>query len=524
MPTNVKIGFDVDDNASKPIGNINQSLEQTGVSGNIAGLALKAGLAGGAIAAGKAVLDLTAQYAANAKEVQQVAKANQTNTETVSRASYAFQQYGYDLSDVDAILFEVGVKTDDLERGNADLAAAFDRLGLSIDDLKGKDAGAQFDIIIDRVNKLQREGVDLRGTLDTIFGGDDARKVAALAGEYQNLADEASRLGVTLDEDTSESVTKFNTLMRQAEAAATGLANTVAQTAINLTVSVAETLGVLPSEAKTAVDGVIEEFAKSHDSMHGAGSAASNALRAGLKGGLDASVQDAIKARDDIIAQFQNINQEIALAQGGPGSLDRRFDRADSLTGKVPTALGQIGPQIGQRTLEEIIGQNFNPIAARERGIAFPTSASRDALGLAGQSPFGAAYDEFLAEFNRQLAILARIPAEPGTHDGFRGETGPGTSDDVSSPTVEGRSYARFFPQYANDDEGTGYGGGYGGGGGLSGGGGGSGRGGGDIIFNFEFNGVVGEPDEIERRMVQAIQTNAVDIMSAIEAANEEKC
>jgi hypothetical protein len=171
-------------------GSVGASIKSS-VSGLIAGLT-----AGTILAAGKAALE----YAGHLGEL---ADTLGLTTKDLQTFSYAAGQVGISQEELESGIQKLTISMGKAQVGSQAQIKAFNAIGISIDQLRGKDAGEVFRMIADKLQNVtdrsQRAAVEV-----ALFGKAGAKLDNLLSGSQgrlSDLADAAERLGLVLSDE-----------------------------------------------------------------------------------------------------------------------------------------------------------------------------------------------------------------------------------------------------------------------------------------------------------------------------------
>ncbi len=118
--------------------------------------------------------------------------------EEYQKLTFAARRSGASNDDIEKSIKRLSSTIFDLEAGLSEPKRAFDALGLSLDDVKGKSPEEQFKIIADRLN-LVADASTKAALAQDIFGR-AGTKLIPMIGEYRELAEEATNLGLISNE------------------------------------------------------------------------------------------------------------------------------------------------------------------------------------------------------------------------------------------------------------------------------------------------------------------------------------
>lgn len=164
---------------------------------------IKGGLAAafGAAAIGaatKSVIDY-------AGEVNDMSSRLGVSAEMAQSLSYAIKQSGGSMEDLEKSMTKVAANQQAALNGNSDLAAAFQRLGVSSDDLKGK----RFDDVFLQISKAQEKasesGQQISDVLQ-VMGKTGTKLLPAMREGLAGATEEAKQLGVVMSNDVISSL------------------------------------------------------------------------------------------------------------------------------------------------------------------------------------------------------------------------------------------------------------------------------------------------------------------------------
>ena len=172
-----------------------------------------AGIVGGAVAAGKAVMDVANKAAESADEIDKMSQKIGLSKEAYQEWNYAMGQSGIDIS-----VMQTGVKTlttlmDSAKEGTASAAAVFDTLGLSIYDSTGA-LKSQEQMMEEAIMALaSMEDSTERARLSTELFGKAGTELEPLlnsgAEGIQELRDRAHELGLVMSDEAVDAGVKF---------------------------------------------------------------------------------------------------------------------------------------------------------------------------------------------------------------------------------------------------------------------------------------------------------------------------
>jgi len=277
-------------------------------------------VAAAAVAVGTALANNAKRFAAHAKSLTQMSKATGASVKGLSRLQHAFKRAGYDGEDLSSVIAEVSIKLGDAAAGSSGVQDAFDRLNLDWNELQQQAPDEAFLRVADALQHVQN-AAERTHIADTIFGGDDGRKVLALAGNINELTEEADRLGITLSDSSAQAAVDFGNNIEAIEQRLFALSNTIGEQTMRTTSGLVEwfgrTIGALPSTLDTEAQRTINAALKWQEQFAAAGAALGASVAVGFARGLE-GVQTAMQSEAAEKAQLQLIKQVEALTPNLP--------------------------------------------------------------------------------------------------------------------------------------------------------------------------------------------------------------
>jgi len=326
--------------------------------------------------------------------------------EEYQKLTFAARRAGASNEDVEKAIKRMQSTIVDAERGLSSATDAFDALGLSVQDLKGKKPEEQFAIIAAAMNGIE-DATMKSATAQDVFGR-AGNALIPLLGTYQQLKKEAEELGGIIDNET---VKAAESLKDSAENLQTSLMATVANSGFiqfldNITKSAAEASAALnkldaggfaEGETLNIKPPTKEEIAQAKKE------GLSNAQQGGLFGfdvvgarnatGATIAVEQAAATKDEQeakraeIAATKNASNEIAKTLDGLADADfasadpvgdmfaenkRKFDKINDDAerarfeaakdgAKKSAQQGIVGLEKQGQALQETIGKAFQP-------------------------------------------------------------------------------------------------------------------------------------------------------------------
>lgn len=180
-----------------------------------------AAIVGGATAAAGGLLAITNQTAEYADEIDKLSERTGISREELQRWKYAASQSGADIGKL-----EVGVKKlsdvmDDAINGNEKATEAFEKLGISIDDLKNKSQEQIFEKVMASLADME-QGAQRNALGNDLLGKSYTELLPLLnAGSegIQELKDRADELGLVMSEDMVKANVTFGDTLQDVQLA-----------------------------------------------------------------------------------------------------------------------------------------------------------------------------------------------------------------------------------------------------------------------------------------------------------------
>ena len=173
-------------------------------------------IAGGAmVGAGAAVLGpmigATAVFAASGDELSKMADKTGASVESLSELRHAASQSAVDFKQLGSSMNKQQRNLAEAASGNNAAKAAFDNLGLSVDELLKLSPDQQFEVIADRISQIEDPAKRTAAAMD-VFGRSGADLLPLMIGGakgIQALRKEARDLGLQVSAADAASATKF---------------------------------------------------------------------------------------------------------------------------------------------------------------------------------------------------------------------------------------------------------------------------------------------------------------------------
>lgn len=202
-----KLGIQLPEGASKALNSLNGI--NAGTAAAVAGFAA---VAAAIVKTEKALIDMTKEAAAGAKEIATFASITGQSEQQVQQMQYASEKLGVSYDRVRDSLKEITNKMQEAENGSADTAAAFDKLKVSIRGQNGELRDAQ-DVFLDVIDALGNvENQSERDAIAMDLMSESAQELNPMieAGRetIQQYAQAASDMGLVLEEDELKALTE----------------------------------------------------------------------------------------------------------------------------------------------------------------------------------------------------------------------------------------------------------------------------------------------------------------------------
>ena len=144
-----------------------------------------------------------------AREVRDLAPSLGTTTDQLQEWEYVFARFGLELADVSDAFATLSDRTEDALAGTQSMVEDFSLIGISVDQLRGKNPQQLFELFADGVSKTEDKNRALTSIVRTL-GDDLGRKLApALMLGSEGMAkmrQEAQDLGIVLDSENINEV------------------------------------------------------------------------------------------------------------------------------------------------------------------------------------------------------------------------------------------------------------------------------------------------------------------------------
>jgi hypothetical protein len=288
---------------------------------NAAVAGVTAGLAAiGATSAVRGLADFARSSFESAEQIDRLSQSLGVSAETVQELSFAFKQFGLERDDVADALGTIAERAQDALDGSSDAAEGFRRVGIALDDLRGRapdELFRQFAEAVSEIDDPTRRTAAIIGTLGDDLGRQLAPALVDGAEGFDELARKAREAGQVLDDDAVRASAALNESLRELSDRTLGQVSNAFQTA---TVNAARFFGLLEGSGVVAefggVQGAVEALQRQQDIVARLGERLASGTvqgrnRRGVESALDAATQEAQRI-SAAITKFQNAIDEAA--------------------------------------------------------------------------------------------------------------------------------------------------------------------------------------------------------------------
>lgn len=221
-----KLTLKAEDKTKTAFGEIEKSTNKMSANFKKAGLAITAMGVGLAIALGKMVTS----YAKAGDEVAKMAKRTGFGTEALSELRHVAGLAGTDLGSIEKAAKKMSKTLVDASEGMTTYIRAFDRIGLSAEELMKLSPEEQFWAIAEAISKLENQAIKAATAVD-IFGRAGTMLIPMLDMTTEELAaarQEAHDLGLVFDAEAAAAAEKFQDALLSLKGSMTGIMHTIA--------------------------------------------------------------------------------------------------------------------------------------------------------------------------------------------------------------------------------------------------------------------------------------------------------
>jgi hypothetical protein len=185
--------------------------------GRLTSLATKGAIATAAIGVmGAAVNKLVQDYAKLGDEIGKAAARTQLSTDDLQSLSFAFEQSGGSVQNLETAIKSMSTQYLDLQRGTATSTDLFNRLGITLNDLEGLDVGERFRLIAKSISNIQ-DPTEKAAVAVKLFGRSGST-ILPLIKNLDATEQQFKDLGLTIDQSllrTAEDLTDKNNILKR---------------------------------------------------------------------------------------------------------------------------------------------------------------------------------------------------------------------------------------------------------------------------------------------------------------------
>lgn len=174
-----------------------------------------AGIGAGAAVAGGALMALANKTAESADEIDKLSERTGINREELQRWKYAAGQSGADVGKLEVGIKKLSDVMDGAANGSETNIAAFDKLGISMDDLKNKSQSEIFDDVMNALAEMPA-GAERNALGNDLLGKSYTEMLPLLnagADGMKDLKGRADDLGLVMSEEAVKANVKFGDSM-----------------------------------------------------------------------------------------------------------------------------------------------------------------------------------------------------------------------------------------------------------------------------------------------------------------------
>lgn len=256
-----KFGIELPEGAQKAVQSLN------GINAGAAVVATGIGLIAAAVVkAEKALVDLTKESAATASEILDLAAVSGQSADTIQEFAYASEMIGVSYDRIRDSLKEVTNKMQEARDGSEDVAAAWDKLGVSITDAEGNLRSAE-DVFYDTIDALgQVQNRTERDAIAMDLMSESAQELNPLidagSAALRDYADEAHEMGYVLDNEALTALDNVDNGFSRLSNTTDALKNQIAaEFAPYLSEALEDIRGLIEKVGKALIDsGAVDAF------------------------------------------------------------------------------------------------------------------------------------------------------------------------------------------------------------------------------------------------------------------------
>jgi hypothetical protein len=214
---------------------------------------LGAGLAGVGAALGAPLAAAVGKFASAGAELDDISARTGVSVEALSELKFAAEQSGASLSDVERGVRGMQKALASAEGGSGAAADALERLGLSVDDLKGQGPEAQFTAIAAALNGIQDPSE--KAALAMALIGKSGTVLLPMIADMKSLRAIAEELGLTMSEETAKRAAALDDAFAKVSAVVLAITNEIGAA---LAPALLEITDLITRNAKSTKDWVAE--------------------------------------------------------------------------------------------------------------------------------------------------------------------------------------------------------------------------------------------------------------------------
>ncbi|MCW8960206.1 MAG: phage tail tape measure protein, partial [Ignavibacteriaceae bacterium] len=193
-------------------------------------VAMKA-IAASSIAAGGALAGLVKITANTADNIQKMSQRLGVSTEFLSQYRHVAELSGTSMEKVGDGVRKMSKSINDGNNGLSTAVRAFDSLGISMDTLNSLSPEQQFELIADRISKVESQSVKAGAAMD-IFGRSGSELLTVLNAGTDGIAEmrkEADAFGLTISQNAADAAANFNDELTRLQNKVKGMAENLGQ-------------------------------------------------------------------------------------------------------------------------------------------------------------------------------------------------------------------------------------------------------------------------------------------------------
>lgn len=182
-----------------------------------------------ALAAGGALATLVKVSANTADNIQKLSLRLGVSTEFLSEMRHVADLTGVSFDRVDVGIRKMSKSINDAENGLSTSIRAFDSLGISLEELKSLSPEQQFELIADKLSKVETQSEKTGAAMD-IFGRAGVDMLTLFedgAKGIKDMREEANLFGLTISQDAADGAAHFNDEITKLGARAQGFAESL---------------------------------------------------------------------------------------------------------------------------------------------------------------------------------------------------------------------------------------------------------------------------------------------------------